>query len=59
VTVDLTTPDVKGVTMKDVILAYTADHIANVISSNQKNSIFDSIDIHVENLISSWNNNYS
>ncbi|CAD8193848.1 unnamed protein product [Paramecium pentaurelia] len=58
VTIDLTTNEVKGVTFKDVLLAYAADHISQIIQSNQNNSIFDNCNIHVENLIQSWNNNY-
>ncbi|CAD8116214.1 unnamed protein product [Paramecium sonneborni] len=58
VTIDLTTPEVKGVTLKDVLLAYTADHISQIIISNHSNSIFDNCNLHLENLIQSWNNNY-
>ncbi|CAD8162353.1 unnamed protein product [Paramecium octaurelia] len=58
VTIDLTTNEVKGVTFKDVLLAYTSDHISQIIQQNHSNSIFDNCNIHVENLIQQWNHNY-
>ncbi|CAD8128174.1 unnamed protein product [Paramecium sonneborni] len=58
VQMQLMSPEVQGVTFKDVILAHSAEQIAQVIENKPKNSIFDNCDIHVENLISSWNNNY-
>ncbi|CAK69095.1 unnamed protein product (macronuclear) [Paramecium tetraurelia] len=58
VQMDLMSPEAQGVTFKDVILAHSAEHIAQVIMSQPKTSIFDNCDIHLENLISSWNNNY-
>ncbi|CAD8106368.1 unnamed protein product [Paramecium primaurelia] len=58
VQMDLMSPEVQGITFKDVILAHSAEQISQVIVSQPKTSIFDNCDIHMENLISSWNNNY-
>jgi 4a-hydroxytetrahydrobiopterin dehydratase len=55
----MTTPDCKGVTVKDLLLAYTMESVAKDVENKSVDSVCETTKVRVSQLLNEWNSNYT
>lgn len=55
----MTTPDCKGITVKDLLLAYTMESIANDVENSIIENVCDTTKVPTLKLLNNWNSNFT
>ncbi|CAD8157330.1 unnamed protein product [Paramecium octaurelia] len=59
VTVEMTTQDCRGISVKDILLAYTMESIANDVENQTVENVCDTIKVSTNQLLNNWNSNFT
>lgn len=55
----MTTPDCKGITVKDLLLAYTMESIANDVENSIIENVCETTKVPTLKLLNNWNSNFT
>ncbi|CAD8108181.1 unnamed protein product [Paramecium primaurelia] len=59
VTVEMTTPECSGVSVKDILLAYAMEQLSNEVSTTQITTVCDGPKVVDTQILQNWNSNFS
>lgn len=55
----MTTPDCKGISVKDLLLAYTMESIANDVENSIIENVCETTKVPTLKLLNNWNSNFT